>query len=487
MMRSMRLALVAIAALAACKSANPLFCDDSHPCSGNGMYCDLNATYQPVEHTCLDLRDASIPCGDAGNCPTGLPQCTANVCAGCFGNADCRDNAAAVCEQNGLCGPCAVDHDCDTHTGAPHCRNDGRCAECLSAGDCPTAAPACDAPTGLCRACRLDSECPSGACDDVSGQCESQSAVLYVDSTVATTGDCSFGHACKTIAEAIARVDAGHQHILLAPQLYLEGVTFTNLSATISGEGASIQPPSNTAAITVQGTSHVIVRDLLLHNGHGGGGNVGISCNGSVATTSLAARHVTINFNDGRGVQGVRCTMNVSQTYINNNLGGGIDLDGCEFDVSNSVVVSNGVHNSSALGGVRVNCSTGECTTARLSFLTIADNFVAAGTAGGVNCTGTTAGNIATANSVIVNDDSTTPVAVTCVAAYTDIDTVAVFPGTGNRNDPALFASPPSDYHLMSGSLCIDHADPSIMTGSDYDGHARVQGGRADMGAFEAR
>jgi hypothetical protein len=151
------------------------------------------------------------------------------------------------------------------------------------------------------------------------------------------------------------------------------------------------------------------------------------------------------------------------------------------------VIVGNGVHNSSQLGGVRLNCSTGECTMANLSFVTIADNFVAAGIPGGVICSGSAATNNTISNSIVVNNDTNSPVGTLCTVNYSDVDTVTAFPGTQNLDVAALFTNPPSDYTLMSSSMCIDHADPAVKSGLDYAGHPRVQGGRADMGAYEAR
>jgi hypothetical protein len=62
-----------------------------------------------------------------------------------------------------------------------------------------------------------------------------------------------------------------------------------------------------------------------------------------------------------------------------------------------------------------------------------------------------------------------------------------IFDGPGNRTGDPLFADPiRGDYHLMPGSPAIDAgvADASAAP-LDLDGHARVQGGAPDLGAFE--
>jgi len=59
--------------------------------------------------------------------------------------------------------------------------------------------------------------------------------------------------------------------------------------------------------------------------------------------------------------------------------------------------------------------------------------------------------------------------------------------GQGNITNDPLFVNSTSDFHLAMTSLCRDAGTnlPELAATTDLDGHARVQGGRVDMGAYE--
>jgi hypothetical protein len=52
--------------------------------------------------------------------------------------------------------------------------------------------------------------------------------------------------------------------------------------------------------------------------------------------------------------------------------------------------------------------------------------------------------------------------------------------------DPKLADPPGGDFHLKPGSPAIDAADATPSPSIDFDGTARPQGPRADIGAFES-
>jgi hypothetical protein len=55
-------------------------------------------------------------------------------------------------------------------------------------------------------------------------------------------------------------------------------------------------------------------------------------------------------------------------------------------------------------------------------------------------------------------------------------------------SDPLFVDAENGDYHLQSGSPCIDVGDNSLVpagTSTDLDGNPRIQNGTVDMGAYE--
>ncbi len=86
--------------------------------------------------------------------------------------------------------------------------------------------------------------------------------------------------------------------------------------------------------------------------------------------------------------------------------------------------------------------------------------------------------------------------AVEAVAAYCDIQGESTYPGTGNlRIDPAFEDPTAGDFHLSTGSPCIDAGSNAAVSGisEDYEGGARIADGDGngslvvDMGAFEVQ
>jgi len=72
-----------------------------------------------------------------------------------------------------------------------------------------------------------------------------------------------------------------------------------------------------------------------------------------------------------------------------------------------------------------------------------------------------------------------------CATTYSDIGPDAVS-GLGNINaDPMFVSSTNDDFHVASTSPVRDAADPAATRDKDFDGDARPQGPRRDMGADE--
>ena len=82
------------------------------------------------------------------------------------------------------------------------------------------------------------------------------------------------------------------------------------------------------------------------------------------------------------------------------------------------------------------------------------------------------------------------------VVTYCDVAGDDTFPGTGNlRSDPKFLNAPGGDFHLQSGSPCIDHGTNSApgLPSTDYENRPRIRDGDddglavVDMGAFEVQ
>jgi hypothetical protein len=73
------------------------------------------------------------------------------------------------------------------------------------------------------------------------------------------------------------------------------------------------------------------------------------------------------------------------------------------------------------------------------------------------------------------------------IVSYSDVQ--GGWPGTGNINANPLFVdSAIGDYHLLTGSPCINAGDPGYIAQpgeTDLDGKPRIIGGRIDMGVYE--
>jgi hypothetical protein len=127
-----------------------------------------------------------------------------------------------------------------------------------------------------------------------------------------------------------------------------------------------------------------------------------------------------------------------------------------------------------------------------VSFSTVIDSPISCGTGSAV-CSGSSPNGVCIDNSIILNTlagaPSDTVTGTRCFGSY-DL----VFPqstalsGTNNRYvNPMLSAPASGDYHLKAGSPAIDSADPAALDAIDFDGTARPQGVRNDIGAVELK
>ena len=322
--------------------------------------------------------------------------------------------------------------------------------------------------------CNAHSECESGLCDLTSGACVRAGNILYVAAD-GTGADCTEATPCGSIQQAVDQTGGQHTWIQVGAGSYTETVTITGKSVHIVGAGAELSPAAlQQPCVHVSGDADVLIEGLRLHDAGGtGDADDGIACDTSGGVPALRIARALIDGNGDKGVDAAGCTVAIVQSVVRGNGRGGLLLDGADLLVINDVIVQNGSP-VSAIGGASVSGLAGS----RVEHVTIADNVVQDGIAGGLICTG----GLALRNNIVFGNDEvgTGQVSGNCPHRFSLIGPTGE-DGQGNLTDPPTFTG---DYHLADGSSGIDAAEASDVE-VDIDGDARPSGDGPDMGADE--
>jgi hypothetical protein len=488
--------------------ANNKYCDTTCP---NGMTCDQ------VAHVCVagmpdmavpDMaeRDMTVPidlngidlsnvdftvvpaCTMSSTCPDGLPVCDSNsqMCRACNAAAD-----DSVCVAR--------------NAATPHCKlagtNMGLCAACNVSGDCPSPAPFCNA-DGTCRKCAANSECASLICDTGSGQCASESDVVYVNyvndpgqSTCSDTGkDGSKAHPYCQITTALTLVGISTRHFV-----HVEGsatnydpfeIVSTNGSLTFIGPGkdagtpATVKPAiaanyallidptgAQTATVAIEGMTFV-----------GNGGASVLYCNGN-NTTDLTIIDSSFSSSTKGAVNLTNCTAKISESYLFNTTDGLLLGPGANYSVQNCFMYGNNT-------GVQfVNGSSGN-----FSFNSVGNNTGSQGVFCGNSVTAMISDSIVWGNK---KNGGTQFNGTNCILnnVVTGTDN---YSGLGSKIQLDVAFVGTSDLHLDTGAglatnqaCCIDKINgpspsPSPLPTVDIDSNPRPKGLHWDIGADEA-
>jgi hypothetical protein len=403
---------------------------------------------------------------------------------------------------------CTANPDCTAPTAVCDLGATMTCVQCTIADNpCAAATPACVA--NQCQKCTQHSQCAatSNVCLP-EGMCAISDQVAYVQAGGTGASPCAKGAPCGTLDDGVR---ANKPTVKVAA-----GTVTDNKTTTIDGKAVTIlADPGAKLSRAMQGVilevrndnADVRIYDLEITGGTGasnaaisipnGGtpklsltrvtvaGNQGIGISASAGT--LTVSQSTISGNTGGGISVSAGTLTVSQSTISGNTGGGISVSAVQFDLANNFIVNNGGP-AAAFGGVRFDqTNTG---TRRFEFNTVTNNNGVDGAALGVVCTlvsqpVTFSNNIVYANQV--GGTRTQVGGAMCSWSYSDVgpNTIA---GTGNINADPLFANPTQgDFHLMPTSPARDAANPAATINVDFDGDARPQATRSDMGADEIR
>jgi hypothetical protein len=438
--------------------------------------------------------------------------------------------AAAACTKRnpalpdaGLSARCESASDCV----APYDQCiEGRCGQCATSDSCPIEAPVCSG-DHECVACTLDAQCGSGVCDDASGRCAAESAVVYVAKTGSAQGTCTRATPCVGVQQGIAATSVSRPWVLIGPGTYSELVSIQDKSVGLVGAGATMTdiaaPTQNAAVVTFKNAPAVTLRGLKVRGAFGTSSAHGVTC--FAGSTDLTIEDAVIADNAMRGVSGCMVTMRrstvsgngddglylgadstIEESTIENNMGlglhlvggtltlrrsvvrgnkgGGIDQLLGSIAIENTMIVGNGGA-SAAVGGVHINSPSKPPT---LRFSTIAANDASISGVG-VTCEGSS-GSFAFDDDIVWGNKTDSGEMQVAGSSCTWTHSV-IGPGTavaGNVNtDPAFVDPTNGDYHIRVVSPAVDKADPSMAPAVDIDGDARPQGPAPDIGADEVK
>ena len=455
----------------------PLFCDEATPCTApEPPFCDINGVYNPTNHTCIDT-------------PAGV----------CSSDTDCTDSATPICGETmrqdavgesfsvSECRACSDgatgDAECATKDAAlPLCASDS-CVDCRESMDCMNPdLPVCDTAANTCVGCTQGSDCASDVCELDSGECVDAANIVYV-STGGTDGPACGTQAsrCATIGGGqggLSKVTATRKTLKLASGTYPESVTISGLEVELLGPATVDPPGNNTPVFDISGGSDVGFTEITATGATTGTDADGVVCGGA---STFRMTDSTITQNADVGLQADGCTLELSRSTISQNAQGGVDITGSSFDIQNNFIVSNGTFGAagSLIGGVQVGATQ---ASDAFSFNTVADNSAANGAAAsGLDCE-LASQMVASGNIVYLS--SGTPLRANCNLTYSNIEGGA--PGTGNIDMlPDFVNEAQRNFHLEPSSPGVNVADPAATLAIDFDGDARPQDARHDMGADE--
>ncbi len=243
---------------------------------------------------------------------------------------------------------------------------------------------------------------------------------------------------------------AGRRCVYGANNATLDGFTITGGNANSGGEGSNGGGMYNTSA-----SPTVMNCTFAANTGYLGGGMCNYSC-------SPALTNCTFSGNDALFYAGGMCNDSASPTVTN-----------CIFSDNTATFNGGGMYNTSA------SCSP---TLTNCTFSGNLAGLDGGGMFNGASCSPTLTNCILWGSNDQIYNDASTP-----VVTYSDVQqALGTYTGTGNINEDPLFVNAGTgDFHLQSGSPCIDTGTNSGAPASDFDGQSRPLGAGYEMGVDE--
>lgn len=511
----------AVVTLSGC-SKNPTYCDEATPCESAFETCDLTGALPGADGVAKSC--VPTPCVSDAECGGAL--CESGTCAPCGDSQQCTDRGLGqACLSSGFCAECTSDAQCP-EVGAPIC-GDNACRGCETNTECTTRNP--DFPIcnelGVCAECAGHNDCPSKVCVMEEGVCADPEIVFHVDPGGEDTGDCQNPEApCKTMAyvndrgtsllRAFVQMEAGEYTASNLP-LYAfktwvgNGVTIrgtndalplmTDNGAVVAFRGDILVTGQASLAFDIQ--TELILDGTTIQNITGDGLAFSSESKGTLTNVVIAGTggdglsiseastvnvtDVRISDNDGVGIIANSAgLLSVDRAEVAGNGLGGISIQDMPFEVRNSMIHGNGGP-ATTFGGLRIDFVVLlDPDPALVEFTTIVDNEASAAKPYELDCDG-----FVTIDSSIIwnhSEPNTADIveANTCTINYSMVR--GGHAGTGNTDATPTFVSVGAgDYHLQSGSLGIDAANPAATLAWDFDGEMRPIGAARDIGADE--
>jgi parallel beta-helix repeat protein/predicted outer membrane repeat protein len=229
----------------------------------------------------------------------------------------------------------------------------------------------------------------------------------------------------------------------------------------------------------------------------GGGISVWQNAGATIRSNSICSNTAAHN---GGGIYfylGADGTVERNAIYDNTaTMGGGVYISTGDVQLENNLIYSN--TGSSGGGGVYINVAG----LAQDDDPTLVNNTIYGNTAssngGGVYVRDDNASQVTIIRNTIVVSNTGVGIfnvnsGIVPALVYNDVwgnsggNYSGASAGTGSISQYPLFVdSAGADFHLQSGSPCIDTAGPSNCPSDDYAGYVRPLGPRADMGAYES-